>query len=71
VESILLDRKRVLPCCAYLQGEYGIEGAYTGVPVLLGAGGVERVYEAPLAPDELDGLRRAADAVRELVALIK
>ncbi len=70
VESILLDRKRVLPCCAYLEGEYGIRGAYTGVPVRLGAGGVEAIYEAPLAPDELEGLRRAAEAVRELVAVI-
>ncbi|MDT7943657.1 MAG: malate dehydrogenase [Dehalococcoidia bacterium] len=71
VESILLDRKRILPCCAYLEGEYGIHGAFTGVPVKLGAGGVEAIYEAPLAPEELEGLRRAAQAVQELVSLVR
>jgi len=71
VESILLDKKRVLPCCAYLQGEYGIQDAFVGVPVKLGAGGLEAIYEAPLAEDELQGLRKAAEAVKELVSLIK
>ncbi|MBI1885339.1 MAG: malate dehydrogenase [Chloroflexi bacterium] len=70
VESILLDKKRILPCCAYLDGEYGIRGAFVGVPVKLGAKGIEAVYEAPLAKDELEGLRRAAGAVQELVGLV-
>ncbi len=71
VEAILLDKKRVLPCCACLQGEYGIQEAFVGVPVKLGASGMEAVLEAPLAPDELAGLRQAADSVKELVSLIK
>jgi len=71
VESILLDKKRVLPCCAYLQGEYGIRDAYVGVPLKLGAAGIEAIYEAPLAEDELEGLRKAGEAVKELVSLIK
>jgi len=49
----------------------GIRGAFTGVPVKLGAGGVEAIYEAPLAPDELAGLHRAAQAVQELVSLVR
>ncbi|MDO8611538.1 MAG: malate dehydrogenase, partial [Dehalococcoidia bacterium] len=71
VESILLDKKRILPCCAYLQGEYGIEDAFVGVPVKLGAGGIEQVLETPLSDDEIEGLRKAAAAVKELVGLIK
>lgn len=71
VESILLDKKRILPCCAYLEGEYGIQGAFTGVPVKLGANGVEAILETPLAPEEMEGLRKAASAVRELVGLVK
>src|SRR3990172_1101042 len=47
VESILLDKKRVLPCCAYLQGEFGIDDAFVGVPVRLGAGGIEQILEPP------------------------
>ena len=71
VESILLDKKRVLPCCAYLQGEYGIQDAFVGVPVKLGADGIEQVLEPPLADDEVEGLRKAAAAVKELVGLIE
>jgi malate dehydrogenase len=71
VESILLDKKRVLPCCAYLQGEFGIEDAFVGVPVRLGAGGIEAVLEPPLSDDEAEGLRKAADAVKDLVGLIE
>ena len=68
VEAILLDEKRVLPACALLQGQYGVEGGYVGVPVLLGAGGVEEIYEIPLAADEAAAMREAGDAVKELVA---
>jgi malate dehydrogenase len=71
VESILLDKKRVLPCCAYLEGEYGIRDAYVGVPIKLGVHGMDAILEAPLAPEEVEGLRKAADAVKELVGLIE
>jgi malate dehydrogenase len=71
VESILLDRKRILPCSVWLEGEYGIRDAYVGVLAQLGAGGVEKVIEVELEPDELAGLKKAADAVRELVGLVK
>jgi malate dehydrogenase len=71
VESILLDKKRILPCCAYLQGEYGIQDAFVGVPVKLGASGIEQVLETPLSDEELEGLRKAAAAVKELVGLIE
>ena len=67
VEAILLDRKRVLPCSAYLEGEYGIHDLFVGVPVKLGARGIEKVYEARLAPDELAALTKSAAAVKELV----
>jgi malate dehydrogenase len=68
VEAILLDRKRVLPCATYLQGEYGVDGLFVGVPVVLGAGGMERVIEIKLSPDEQAAFDKSADAVRELVA---
>ena len=71
VEAILLDKKRILPCCVYLQGEYGIHDAFVGVPVKLGAGGMEAVLQAPLSPDELAGMHKAGDAVKELVSLIQ
>jgi len=67
VESILLDRKRVLPCAVRLQGEFGIDGLFVGVPVVLGRGGMERVFEIDLAPDEKEAFDRSAGAVRELV----
>jgi malate dehydrogenase len=66
VDSILLDKKRVLPCAAYLEGEYGIQGIFMGVPCVLGAGGVERVLEIELDEDERAALMNSADAVREL-----
>jgi malate dehydrogenase len=68
VESILLDRKRVLPCATYLTGEYGVEGLFVGVPVVLGAAGMERVIPIKLSPDEQVAFDHSADAVRELVA---
>lgn len=67
VDAIILDRKRVLPCSAYLRGEYGIDDLFVGVPVKLGAGGVEEVVEIPLSEDERAALHRTASSVRELV----
>jgi malate dehydrogenase len=67
VESILLDRKRVLPCAVRLQGEFGIDGLFVGVPVVLGRSGMERVFEIDLSPDERAAFERSAAAVRELV----
>jgi malate dehydrogenase len=70
VDSILLDQKRILPCAAYLRGEYGIEGLFVGVPVKLGASGVEEVVELDLQEGELEDLRNSAGAVRELVEVL-
>jgi malate dehydrogenase len=70
VDSILSDRKRVLPCSAYLEGEYGIHNLFVGVPVKLGAQGVEKVYEASLNDQEIAALRKSAAAVGELVDLM-
>jgi malate dehydrogenase len=67
VESILLDRKRVLPCAVLLQGEFGTHDLFVGVPVVLGAGGMERVFEIRLTPDEQAAFDRSAAAVKELV----
>ena len=67
VESILLDRKRVLPCAVLLDGEYGVEGLFVGVPVVLGTGGMERVIEIGLTEVEDAAFNRSAAAVRELV----
>ncbi|HEY2916764.1 MAG TPA: malate dehydrogenase [Candidatus Limnocylindrales bacterium] len=67
VESILKDRKRVLPCATYLTGEYGVDGLFVGVPVVLGARGMERVIQIKLTPDEAAAFQRSAAAVRELV----
>ena len=70
VDSVALDQKRVLPCTAYLEGEYGIEGLYIGVPVKLGAGGIEEIVELELGDDERAELARSADAVREVVGVL-
>ncbi|HWR52324.1 MAG TPA: malate dehydrogenase [Bryobacteraceae bacterium] len=70
VESILRDKKKVLPCAAYLDGEYGINGLYVGVPVKLGSNGVEKVYELKLSTDEKAALQRSAGAVQELVDVL-
>jgi malate dehydrogenase len=70
VDSIMLDEKRVLPCTAYLEGEYGIDGLYIGVPVKLGARGIEEVVELELGEDEQTLLNESADAVREVVAVL-
>ena len=70
VDSIMLDEKRVLPCTAYLEGEYGIDGLYMGVPVKLGRGGIEEVVELELSEDEQTMLNESADAVREVVGVL-
>jgi malate dehydrogenase len=70
VDSIMLDEKRVLPCTAHLEGEYGIEGLYMGVPVKLGRGGVEEIIELELSEDEQTMLNESADAVREVVGVL-
>ncbi len=70
IDSMLLDQKRVLPCAAYLQGEYGIDDLFVGVPVKLGASGVEEIVELELQEDELQDLENSAGAVRELVDVL-
>jgi malate dehydrogenase len=70
VDSILLDEKRVLPCTAYLDGEYGIDGLYMGVPVKLGSKGIEQILEVDLDDAEQAALGASADAVREVVAVL-
>jgi malate dehydrogenase len=70
VNAVMLDEKRVLPCTAYLEGEYGIEGLYIGVPVKLGRGGIEEVVELELTEDELQELQESAGAVREVVGVL-
>ena len=67
VEAILRDRRRILPCAAYLRGEYGIDGLYVGVPIVLGNGGMERVIEISLTDDERAAFNRSTGAVRELL----
>jgi len=71
VDSICLDEKRVLPCTAYLEGEYGIRGLYMGVPAKLGAGGVEEVVTLKLTAEEKKMLRESAAAVRDVVGILK
>ena len=71
VDAIVLDEKRVLPCTAYLEGEYGIEGLYMGVPVKLGAAGIEEIVELDLSEQEREWLQESADAVREVVGVLK
>jgi malate dehydrogenase len=70
VDSIMLDEGRVLPCAAYLEGEYGIDGLFMGVPVKLGASGIEAIVEVDLDDDERDALGRSADAVRDVVGVL-
>ena len=70
VDAVMLDDKRVLPCTAYLEGEYGIDGLYMGVPVKLGSGGIEEIVELELTDGEQAALRASADAVREVVGVL-
>jgi malate dehydrogenase len=69
-ESILKDKKKVLPCAAYLEGEYGINGLYVGVPVKLGERGIEQIYQIKLTAEEQAMLNKSAAAVKELVDVI-
>ena len=71
VDSILLDKKKVLPCAAYLEGEYGIHSLFVGVPVKLGARGIEKIYEVRLQADEKAALEKSAAAVKELIDVIQ
>ena len=70
-ESILKDKKKVLPCAAYLEGEYGVNGLFVGVPVKLGARGIEQIYQIKLGPEEQAALHKSAAAVQELVDVLK
>jgi malate dehydrogenase len=70
VEAILKDKKKILPCAAYLEGEYGINGLFVGVPVKLGAKGIEQIIEIKLTPDEKAALDKSSASVRELVTVL-
>jgi malate dehydrogenase len=70
VEAILKDKKKILPCAAYLEGEYGIKGLYVGVPVKLGARGIEQIIQIKLTPEENAALQKSAASVRELVNVL-
>lgn len=70
VEAVVLDEKRVMPCAVHLQGEYGIDDAYVGTMAVIGANGVERVLEPDLSAEEQEGMKKAADAVKELLGVI-
>ena len=71
VESILKDKKKVLPCAALLEGEYGHNGLFVGVPVKLGASGIEKIYELALTPEEKAALDHSAAAVKELIDVLR
>ena len=70
IDAVFNDRKKILPCAAYLEGEYGIHGLFVGVPAKLGARGVEQIIEIRLTPEEQAALERSANAVKELVTVI-
>jgi len=71
VDAIILDKKRILPCATYLEGEYGINGVVVGVPVKLGKSGIEQIIELELTPEEDSALKKSANAVRELIKVMK
>jgi len=71
VESILKDKKKILPCAAYLEGEYGIRDLFVGVPVKLGERGIEKIYQIKLTPEEQAALQKSAAAVKELVDVMR
>ncbi len=71
VEAIIRDKKRVLPCAAWLEGEYGMEGMYLGVPCKLGATGLERIIEVELSDDKQTALRQSADAVKQAMEAVR
>jgi malate dehydrogenase len=70
VKAILLDKKKILPCAAYLEGEYGIDGLFVGVPTKLGARGIEQIIEIELTAEEKAALDKSAASVRELVGVL-
>jgi malate dehydrogenase len=70
VEAILKDKKKILPCAVHLEGEYGIKGLFVGVPVKLGANGMEEIIEIKLTADEQAALNKSADSVKELITVI-
>jgi malate dehydrogenase len=70
-ESYLKDKKRVLPCAAYVDGAYGLSGTYVGVPAVIGEGGVERIVEIRLDKDEKAAFRKSVDAVQGLIDAAK
>jgi malate dehydrogenase len=70
VEAILKDKKKILPCCVYLEGEYGIKGLFVGVPVKLGARGVEEIIQIKLTAEENAALQKSAASVKELVTVL-
>ena len=71
VDAVLKDKHKILPCCCYLEGEFGIKGLYVGVPAQLGAKGVEKIWEIKLTDAERAALHKSADAVHELVTILK
>jgi malate dehydrogenase len=71
VESILKDKKKILPCAAYLEGEYGIRDLFVGVPVKLGSRGIEKIFQIKLDASEQAALQKSAGAVKELIDVIK
>jgi malate dehydrogenase len=71
IEAILRDKKKILPCCAHLNGEYAVKGLFVGVPVKLGRGGIEQIIEISLTPEEQAALDKSVGAVRELVEKLK
>jgi malate dehydrogenase len=71
VECILKDKKKILPCSVYLQGEYGIRDLFVGVPVKLGKSGLEQIVEIKLTPEEDAALKKSAGAVKELTDALK
>jgi malate dehydrogenase len=71
IEAILKDKKRILPCAAYLEGEYGLKGIYMGVPVKLGANGIEQVIEIKLTAEEKAELDRSAEDIRQNIAKLQ
>jgi malate dehydrogenase len=71
VEAVLLDKKRIIPCAALTSGQYDINDTFVGLPLKLGAAGIEQVYAPPLWDEEIEGIRRAAESTRELLGLIE
>ncbi len=71
VDAVLKDKHKILPCCCYLEGEFGINGLYVGVPAQLGSKGIEKIWQIELTADENAALQKSAAAVKELVDVLK